>query len=353
MQKMDLLDRLDQIAPVDQAAMLEAQARMDRQTKPRGSLGRLEEFAKRFIAIAGQDRVRKKVVVTFAADHGVADEGVSAFPREVTAQMVYNFLNGGAAINALARHVGADVIVVDMGVDHDFTSAEGLLQKKIARGTGNFRKGAAMTRQQALQALETGMEIALSCKSAGVNLIGTGDMGIANTTASAAIASVLTGLEADQVTHRGTGIDDSALKRKLLVIEEGLRLNRPDPQDPIDVLAKVGGFEIGGIAGLILGCALAKIPVVIDGFISTAGALIACGLHRHVRDYLFAAHQSVEIGHAHMLERIGLQPIFDLGMRLGEGTGAALAMGVIEASLQAYREIATFADAGVSERVGP
>jgi nicotinate-nucleotide--dimethylbenzimidazole phosphoribosyltransferase len=351
MQKISLRDTLDQITPIDQAALVAAQSRMNRQTKPQGSLGRLEEFAKRFVAISGQDQVRKKVVVTFAADHGVAEEGVSAFPREVTAQMVYNFLNGGAAINALARHAGAEVIVVDMGVDHDFATAGGLLQKKIARGTGNFCKGAAMSRQQAIQALETGIEIALSCKEAGIGLIGTGDMGIANTTASAAIASVLTGLDVEQVTHRGTGIDDATLNRKLRVIEKGLMFNQPNPKDPVDVLAKVGGFEIGGIAGLILGCALVKIPVVIDGFISTAGALIAAELHCHVNDYLFAAHQSVEIGHTHMLQRIGLQPIFDFGMRLGEGTGAALAMGVIEASLQAYREIATFEDAGVSEQV--
>jgi nicotinate-nucleotide--dimethylbenzimidazole phosphoribosyltransferase len=267
--------------------------------------------------------------------------------------MVLNFLNGGAAINALARHAGAEVIVVDMGVDHDFGTTEGLLQKKIARGTENFRKGPAMTRLQALQALETGIEIALACRDAGVNLIGTGDMGIANTTASAAIATVFTGLAVEQVTHRGTGIDDAVLQHKIRVIEEGLALNRPDPQDPVDVLAKVGGFEIGGIAGLILGCAVAKIPVVIDGFISTAGALIACELHQHVRDYLFAAHKSVEIGHTHMLQRLGQQPILDLGMRLGEGTGAVLAMEIIGAALQAYREIATFEAAGVSEQVNP
>jgi nicotinate-nucleotide--dimethylbenzimidazole phosphoribosyltransferase len=353
MQKISLPSVLDRIRPVDQAVMLEVQARLDRQTKPPGSLGRLEEFARRFVAISGQPQVLKKVVVTFAADHGVAEEGVSAFPKEVTPQMVLNFLNGGAAINALARHAGAEVIVVDMGVDHDFAATGGLLQKKIARGTENFRKGAAMTRLQAIQALETGIEIALSCRDAGVNLIGTGDMGIANTTASAAIAAVFTGLAVEQVTHRGTGIDDATLQHKVRVIEDGLLLNQPDPKDPIDVLAKVGGFEIGGIAGLVLGCAASRIPVVIDGFISTAGALIACELHPHVKDYIFAAHKSVEIGHTHMLERLGQQPILDLGMRLGEGTGAVLAMEIIEAALQAYREVATFDAAGVSEQVNP
>lgn len=346
-----LPNALNQIRPVDQASMLDAQAHMDRQTKPQGSLGRLEEFARRYIAMTGRDQCRKKAVVTFAADHGIASEGVSAFPREVTAQMVDNFLNGGAAINALARHAGAEVIVVDIGVDHDFAAAEGLLRKKIAYGTANFRCGPAMTRDQALRSLHIGIEIAGFCKQNRIELVGTGEMGIANTTSSAAIASLFTGLEVARVTHRGTGIDDATLQHKIRVIEEALLLNRPDPRDPIDVLAKVGGFEIGGIAGLVIGCAMERIPVVVDGFISTAGALIAAELQPRVKDYLFAAHRSVEIGHGHLLERLGQQPILDLGMRLGEGTGAVLAMQVIEAALRAYREIATFSDAGVSQRV--
>jgi nicotinate-nucleotide--dimethylbenzimidazole phosphoribosyltransferase len=340
---------LERIRPVDQTLMDRVQARLDCQTKPKGSLGRLEEFARRFVAITGREEIRKKVVFTFAGDHGVAAEGVSAFPREVTAQMVINFVAGGAAINALARHAGAEVVVVDMGVDHDFGPLDGLLDRKVGRGTANFARGPAMTRAEAVRALETGIELALACRSAGVDLVGTGDMGIANTTPSAAIVAAFSGLPPATVTHRGTGIDDAALARKVEVIEHGLALNRPDPHDPVDVLAKVGGFEIGGIAGLIIGCAAEGIPVVVDGFISTAGALIASELHPHIREYLFAAHRSVEIGHTAMLERLQLQPMLDLQMRLGEGTGAALGMTLVEAALRSLREIRTFAEAGVSE----
>lgn len=340
---------LDLIRPVDSEKLAAIQAHIDRQAKPRGSLGRLEEFACRVAAITGCDASRKKAVFTFAGDHGVTEEGVSAFPREVTPQMVLNFLEGGAAINALARHVGAEVIVVDMGVDYEFQPMPGLLDKKVGRGTANLAKGPAMSRQEASRCLETGIELAAYCRDAGIDLVGTGDMGIGNTTPSAAIAAVFTGLAVPQVTHRGTGINDAALAHKIRVVEEGLRINAPDPADPIDVLAKVGGYEIGGIAGLIVGCAALRIPVVIDGFISTAGALIASELHPHVRDYLFAAHRSAEIGHAHMLERIRLRPILDLDMRLGEGTGAALAMGLIEAALRALREVKTFDEAGVAK----
>ena len=346
---MTLDTTLSLIRPVDSEKMAAIQGRLNRQAKPQGSLGRLEEFARRFVAITGRDSVQKKVVFTFAGDHGVTEEGVSAFPREVTPQMVFNFVEGGAAINALARHVGAEVIVVDMGVDFEFKPMNGLLLKKIGRGTANFAKGPAMSRQEAVRCLETGIELAASCRDAGIDLVGTGDMGIGNTTPSAAIASVFTGLSVPQVTHRGTGIDDAALANKIRVIEEGIRVNAPDPGDPVDVLAKVGGYEIGGIAGLIIGCAARGIPVVVDGFISTAGAMIASELHPHVRDFLFAAHRSAEIGHAHMLERIRLRPMLDLDMRLGEGTGAALAMGLIEAALRVLREVKTFDEAGVAK----
>ncbi len=349
----DLPGTLARIRPLDQAAMAAVQARLDRQTKPAGSLGRLEEFARRFVAARGRETIRRKAIFTFAGDHGVASEGVSAFPREVTAQMVYNFIGGGAAINALARHAGAEVVVVDMGVDHDFGSLDGLLDRKIARGTANFVHGPAMSRNEALRALAVGMTLAEGCCREGIDLVGTGDMGIANTTPSAAIIAVFSGLPPAAVTHRGTGIDDATLARKIRVIEQGLAANCPDPRDPIDVLAKVGGFEIGGIAGLIVGCAAAGIPVVVDGFISTAGALLAAELHPQVRDYLFAAHRSVEVGHAAMLERLDLQPMLDLQMRLGEGTGAALGMTLVEASLRMLREIRTFAEAGVSEGVTP
>lgn len=348
MSRLDLAAALAQIQPVDSNRLVALQSRLDRQAKPQGSLGRLEEFARRFVAISGREEIRRKVVFTFAGDHGVTAEGVSAFPREVTPQMVFNFIDGGAAINALARHAGAEVRVVDMGVDYDFPPLEGLLAKKVGYGTRNFTKGPAMSRQEAIRCLEIGIELAQSCAAQGVDLVGTGDMGIGNTTPSAAIAAVFSGLTVAEVTHRGTGISDAALAHKIAVIEAGLRINAPDPKDPIDVLAKVGGFEIGGIAGLVLGCAALGLPVVVDGFISTAGALIASELHPRVRDYIFAAHQSVEIGHRHMLQRIGQRPMLDLDMRLGEGTGGALAMTLIEAALRALREVRTFDDAGVS-----
>lgn len=349
MARIDLNSALNCIKAVDPAKLAEIQACIDRQAKPQGSLGRLEEFARRFVAVTGRNAVAKKVVFTFAGDHGVTEEGVSAFPREVTPQMVFNFVEGGAAINALARHVGAEVVVVDMGVDYEFKPMHGLLNKKVGRGTANFAKGPAMTRQEAICCLETGIELAVSCRDAGIDLVGTGDMGIGNTTPSSAIAAVFTGLPVARVTHRGTGIDDAALANKIQVIEQGLRVNAPDAKDPVDVLTKVGGYEIGGIAGLIIGCAAIGIPVVVDGFISTAGAMIASELHPHVRDYLFAAHRSAEIGHAHMLERLRLRPMLDLDMRLGEGTGAALAMGLIEAGLRALREVKTFDEAGVAK----
>lgn len=345
----DLQKVLDRIEPVSEEAQAKVQSRIDRQAKPQGSLGRLEEFARRFIAITGRDEIRNKRVYTFAGDHGVVEEGVSAFPQEVTPQMVFNFIDGGAGINALARHAGADVQVVDMGVICEFDEMPGLVRKKIAPGTANFVKGPAMSREHALQALQVGVELAARLKGERVDLVGTGDMGIGNTTPSSAIVAAFTHLTPDQVTHRGTGIDDDALKNKVRVIAEGLELNKPDATDPVDVLAKVGGYEIGGIAGLVLGCAAEKVPVVVDGFISTAGALIASELHPNVRDYIFAAHQSVEIGHRHMLQRIGQQPILDLELRLGEGTGGALAMTLIEGALRVYREVLTFDEAGVSE----
>jgi nicotinate-nucleotide--dimethylbenzimidazole phosphoribosyltransferase len=348
MHNFDLQLVLDRIQPISEQRLAEIQSRIDRQAKPVGSLGRLEEFARRYVAITGREAVRTKRVYTFAGDHGVVAEGVSAFPPEVTPQMVFNFVDGGASINALARHAGAEVLVVDMGVAIEFDALPGLIRRKIAKGTANFTKGPAMTREQALQSLQTGIELAAQAKKDQVDLVGTGDMGIGNTTPSAAIAACFCNLLPVQVTHRGTGIDDEALARKINAVATGLTINQPDPKNPVDVLAKVGGFEIGGIAGLVLGCAAEGIPVVVDGFISTAGALIASELHPNVRDYIFAAHQSVEIGHQHMLARIGQQPMLDLNLRLGEGTGGALAMTLIEAGLQVLREVLTFADAGVS-----
>jgi nicotinate-nucleotide--dimethylbenzimidazole phosphoribosyltransferase len=349
---MNLLEvTLTRIRPVDPALLASAQALLDNKTKPLGSLGRIEEFARRYAAIQGslKPALGRKVIYTFAGDHGVAAEGVSAFPQEVTPQMVLNFLNGGAGVNVLARHAGAEVRVVDMGVNFDFGAIEGLIDRKVARGTQNLAKGPAMSRAEAVQAVEAGIAIALDAKAEGITLLGTGDMGIANTTPSSAIIAAISGKSIRVLTHRGTGINDEGLERKIRAIEQGLALNCPDPHDPLDVLAKVGGFEIAGIAGLVLGAAAAGIPVVVDGFISTAGALIASELHPSVSEYIFAAHQSVEIGHTAMLERIGAAPILDLQLRLGEGTGAALAMTLIEAGVKVLNEMASFADAGVSE----
>lgn len=346
-----LQETLHSIEPVDAGLLAEAQRRLDNKTKPLGSLGRLEEFARRFAAITGSfsPATERKVIFTFAGDHGIVEEGVSAFPKEVTPQMVLNFLAGGAGVNVLARHAGADVLVVDMGVDYDFGEVPGLICRKVARGTRNFAKGPAMTREEAVAAVETGIELAVQAKAQGIAMVGTGEMGIGNTTPSSAIIAAISGKTVREVTHRGTGIGDAALEHKVAVIEAGLRVNAPDPRDPLDVLAKVGGLEIAGITGLVLGAAACRLPVVVDGFISTAGALIACELNPYVREYLFAAHQSVEIGHRFMLERIGVEPILDLQMRLGEGTGAALAMGLIEAGVKILKEMATFEQAGVSE----
>ena len=334
----------------------EAQNRLDSLTKPQGSLGRLEEFAKKLVAVTGHQMpsLERKVVFTFAGDHGVADEGVSAFPREVTPQMVLNFIHGGAAINVLARHAGAEVVVVDIGVDYDFNE-EGarnipLKIKKVMKGTRNMRKGPAMTREETLKCIHVGIEMADEYAEKGYNIFGTGEMGIANTTPSSAITAVITGKSIEDITGRGTGINDEAWKNKVQVIKDAIAVNTPDPSDPMDVLSKVGGTEIAGIAGLILGAAANKVPVIIDGFISTAGALIAYLIEPRTKDYMFAAHMSQEIGHRAILEKIGLRPILDLDMRLGEGTGAALAMMIIEAGLKIYKEMATFAEASVSEK---
>lgn len=344
---------LKQIVSVDGKLIKEAQNRLDNLTKPLGSLGRLEEFARRIVAITGDKMpvLDKKVVFTFAGDHGIADEGVSAYPKEVTPQMVLNFLRGGAGINVLARHAGAEVVVVDIGVAYDFNGTPGLVSRKVVRGTANMRKGPAMTRQQAEQCLQVGIDLGREYAKKGYRIFGTGDMGIGNTTPSSAIASVMTGTSVADVTGRGTGIGDESLRNKISVIEECIAKNRPDPKDPIDVLAKVGGAEIGGIAGLILAAASERVPVVIDGFISTAGAVIAYGIEPKSADYMFAGHASVEIGQRAMLKKMGLSPILDFNLRLGEGTGAALAMTMIEAGTKIYREMATFGEAGVSDEI--
>jgi nicotinate-nucleotide--dimethylbenzimidazole phosphoribosyltransferase len=346
-----LQEVLKKIQPVDTSRTNAVQAQLDNLTKPQGSLGRLEELAKKYCLITGKDKptIRNKIIFTFAGDHGVTEEGVSAFPKEVTPQMVLNFLRGGAGVNVLAKHVGARVIVVDIGVDHDFEPMEGLEIRKIGRGTRNMTKGPAMTRDEAERAVLAGVELVEKYKE-GLDLLGTGDMGIGNTTPSSAIVSVITGTDPEKVTGRGTGIDDRSLQAKVLIIKKAITVNNPDPKDALDVLAKVGGYEIAGIAGLVLGAALHRIPVVIDGFISTAGALIAAELCPFARGYMIAAHQSVEIGHRKMLQHLEQTPLLDLNLRLGEGTGAALGMSLVEAGVKVLGEMATFADAGVAEK---
>jgi nicotinate-nucleotide--dimethylbenzimidazole phosphoribosyltransferase len=339
------------VQPVNKEYLDLAWKRLNNLTKPVGSLGMLEEIAARLVAIYEDPmpEIKGKSIFVFASDHGVVEEGVSAYPKEVTAQMVFNFLRGGAGINVLARHAGADVVVVDVGVDYDFGKIEGLVDRKVVYGSRNMTKGPALTRDEALKCIKIGRELVKKYHAKGYNLFGTGDMGIGNTTPSSAIISVITGYPVEEVTGRGTGIDDETYKRKIEVIKRAIEVNKPDPNDPIDVLAKVGGPEIGAIAGVVLGCAELKIPVVVDGFISTAGALIAYALEPTVKDYIFSAHNSAEKGHKVALSYMGLRRILDLNLRLGEGTGAALAMTIIEASLKVYREMATFEEAGVSK----
>ena len=351
---MSLLDQTIQaIRPLDAAAMDAARARQNNLTKPPGSLGRLEEISIQVAGITGQARpvIKEKVVVTCAGDHGVVAQGVSAFPQEVTPQMVYNFLNGGAAINVLARHVGARVVVVDAGVAADFEPQPGLVIKKVAHGTADMTQGPAMRRAQAVQAIEAGIEVVEDEIARGLSIVAVGDMGIGNTTPSSGIVAAITGRPVAEVTGRGTGINDEQLAHKMAVIRQALAVNRPDPDDALDVLSKVGGFEIGTIAGVVLGAAAHHIPAVIDGFISTAGALIAGELAPLARGYMIAAHASVEIGHRAILDRLGLIPCLDFDLRLGEGTGAALVLSVVEAACKILDEMATFESAGVSDAV--
>ncbi|OFW58988.1 MAG: nicotinate-nucleotide--dimethylbenzimidazole phosphoribosyltransferase [Candidatus Solincola sediminis] len=342
-------ETLQRIGKLDAEAMAAAAERQDRLSKPKGALGVLEIISIKVAGILGEPipEPGAKTVIVMAADHGVVEEGVSLYPAEVTAQMVHNFLSGGAAINVLSRHVGANVTVVDVGVASDL-AGEGLVVKKIAPGTANMALGPAMSREQAVAAIEAGIEVAEAEISHGARFLATGDMGIGNTTAASAITACLSGLDPLEVTGRGTGIDDAGLDLKRRVISEALRVNCPDKNDALDVLAKVGGLEIAGIAGVILAAAAAKCPVVIDGFISAAGALVAAGLHEGAPAFMIASHLSVERGHGVILERLGLCPIIHAEMRLGEGTGAALAFSFIDAALKVLREMATFDEAGVS-----
>lgn len=349
-----LSNTIGMIKPLDKEAMAQAQARQDMLTKPQGSLGRLEELSIKLAGIQGNPmpQIRHKAIITMAGDHGVLAEKIGNWPQEVTAQMVYNFLGGGAGINVIARQVGTRITVVDMGVASELTANPHLISRKVAPGTRNMATGAAMTEDEAITALESGIQILKDEAAKGLDIVGTGDMGIGNTTPSAAICSVMTGKSVAEVTGRGTGITDEQLAHKVEVIERALKINLPDPEQPLSVLAKVGGFEIGGLAGVMLGAAAHRIPVVIDGFISGAAALIATALAPGLKDYLIAAHLSAESGHLLLLEHLGLKPLLSMDMRLGEGTGAALGIFLVETSVKALTEMATFAEAAVSEKEG-
>jgi nicotinate-nucleotide--dimethylbenzimidazole phosphoribosyltransferase len=343
------------IQPVNRDLYACAQAALNRLTKPVRSLGRLEDLAAQYVAISQlfPPTAPEALVFTLAADHGVAEEGVSAYPSSVTAQMVENFIKGGAAINVLARQVGARVRVVDMGVQSDLGNLPGLIVHKVGMGTKNFLKGPAMSREEAVQSIESGIRLIMDAYAEGIRLVGLGEMGIGNTTASSAITVVMTGRPVAEVTGYGTGVDAQTLTRKIQVIEQGIQVNRPDARDPVDVLGKVGGFEIGGLVGMMLGGAACHIPVVLDGFITGAAALLAIALAPHCKAYMIPSHVSAEPGHRMAMEFLGFRPLLDLDLRLGEGTGACLAIGLLQASLACLTQMATFESAGVDEAVGP
>jgi nicotinate-nucleotide--dimethylbenzimidazole phosphoribosyltransferase len=347
----DIAGLAARIVATDAGAAAEAQRLLDAKTKPRRSLGRLEDLVCQLAAIRGDAATRlrpEKAIVVMGADHGVAAEGVSAYPQEVTGQMLLNFARGGAAINVLARQAGARVVVVDMGVAQPLPPRPEIQVQRIGAGTANLARGPAMSRAQALAALAAGAALADALARDGVGLIGIGDMGIANTTASSALAAVFTGAPPEEVTGRGTGIDDATFQRKVEVVRRGLAINRPDARDAVDALAKIGGFEIAGLAGVTLAAAAARLPVVVDGFIAGVAALAAVRIAPHTAGYLIASHRSVEAGHRLVLQALGAKPLLDLDLRLGEGTGAALAMTLVDAASAIASEMATFESAGVS-----
>ncbi len=352
-----LEDILNKIEPADKTWIDKAQTRTAQLVMPPRALGRLHEISERLCGILRTltPSVEQKAVLVMAGDHGVVAEGISAFPQEVTGAMVQTFLNRGAGINAISNQVNAGVWVVDLGIIPELEPSalkggDRLVVRKVAKGTANFAKGPAMTRDEATQAILTGFDLASNLFDKKIDIIGTGDMGIGNTTPSAAIGALITGESVEKMVGRGTGIDDQGLQRKCHAIQKGIEINQPNPMDGVDVLSKVGGFEIGGIAGLTLAGAFHKRPVVIDGFISTAGALVAHRICPVVTDYLFAGHRSEEPGHDAMLKHLGLKPILDLGMRLGEGTGGALAMGIIEGAVRVFQDVLTFEEAGVPDK---
>jgi len=350
MARLTLEETIANVQPLDTAAMDSARARQDTLTKPTGALGRLEDISVQLAGIYGQPTPlpKNKVVIVAAGDHGVVAEGVTAYPQEVTGQMVVNFIHGGAAINVLSRYTGARVIVVNAGIVVDLPDHHEIISLTIGKGTKNMAIGPAMTEEQARKSLEEGISIATDEIESGADLIAAGEMGIGNTTAASAITSIITKHSPLEVTGLGTGITEEQRTHKAKVIERTIALNKPDPNNGFDVLRKVGGFEIGVMAGVMLGTAASRRPVLLDGFISGAAALIACTLCPRIKDYFIACHFSVEPGHAAVLDYLGLKPILDLSMRLGEGTGAVLGMLIVESAARCLAEMATFAEAAVS-----
>lgn len=346
-----LLNRtLDKIKGLDMQAQAAAQARLDSLTKPLGSLGRLEDIARQVAGITGKVRpdVDKKAIIIMCADNGVVEEGVSSCPKSVTASVTQNFTRGITGVNVLSAHAGADIVVVDIGVDAQL-EGKGILDKKIRRGTWNIAKGPAMTREEAVKAIETGIEIVCELSQKGINLLGTGEMGIGNTTTSSAIAAVLTGKSLETLVGRGSGLTDEGLHSKIKVIKRAIEINKADPFDPLDVLSKLGGFDIAGLTGCYIGAAACRIPILIDGFIASVAALVAARLKPETKQFMFASHGSAEPGSNAVHEAIGLEPLLMLGMRLGEGTGAAIAFHIIDAAFAAYNNMGTFGDAQIEQ----
>lgn len=345
------IDRAKAIPVLNSEWRQKARTRLNIQTRPAGSLGVLEDTIERLVAIQKTDKpeIKKKRILIFAADHGVEEEKVSLYPKSVTQSMVLNFLNGGATINALARQVGAEVQVIDVGVDADFENETRLIYAKIRRGTRNMVKEPAMTWPELEQALTIGWSLAEKAKKDGVDLLGLGEMGIANTTSASAVIAALMHAPVEQVTGRGTGLDDRALEHKIDVIEQAMELHAPFLGDIFSILQRMGGYEIAAMTGAILGAVHYEIPVVIDGWIVAASALVCTRLNLNILDYLFFAHQSEELGHRVVLEELNIHPLLNLRMRLGEGSAAALAMPVLEAGLRIYREVATFEEAKVAQ----
>lgn len=351
----ELKQTIESIKPIDSEWIARAEARQMGLTKPPGSLGVLEEIANRLCAIQEtlSPIVERREIFVFAASHGVCSEGVSPYPAAVTAQMVLNFLGGGAAINALAKVAGADLTIVDVGVEGELWkgAAKNFMQAKVARGTKNFTRGAAMTENEMAQALAVGFEAAKTAKSSGTTVIGLGEMGIGNTTSASAITAALLKLAPEATTGRGTGADDETLRRKIETVRRAIEINQPNANDAFDILRKVGGLEIAALVGLIIGAAANRTAIITDGFIATAATALATKACPAIADYVFAAHLSAEQGHRFLLEYIGQKPIFDLQMRLGEGTGAALAMNVVVSACAAFNEMATFNSAEISNRI--